>query len=440
MKRTLPPSRSVQLDALFACPLIHDLAHDVGNLTRRPRHHPVALHLAYGALARLYRSAHRLDAEIAHEGFWLQIVERYNKGAALHPFGVEVDSHAPSLTSDTYRHVRDWLTIDDHLEALQTSFIERSVAIANEIGLLLPDGKGSRTRPHPSRTIYGDGTIVRPLYEKSDRGRQDLDAEEHSRHDGQIYGNDLVTIAARGPERHSRVVLAIDRVHTRGHEAATAVNLIRQVHAVAGDGIQAVVYDGAFRGVHHDTIMTELGLIVVNKVHAKSKGIDAKAHRQIPIGQWSHVVRNKTCTHTLVVWNGSVHDSSFDDGGQLKLSEPLVRSQVRRYERGGSKGWRFTLGVVVECPKECFVAWISPHRQPNERGHGRPDQLRLLPESDPHFQTLYGLRNDSESINSAYKRTLVADRASARGWRRQVLDLLSWGILTNTLAWSTTSI
>ena len=110
---------------------------------------------------------------------------------------------------------------------------------------------------------------------------------------------------------------------------------------------------------------------------------------------------------------------------------------MRRYQRGGSKGWRFTLGVVVECPKAPFVAWISPHRQPNERGHGRPDQLRLLPESDPHFQTLYGLRNDSESINSAYKRTLVADRASARGWRRQVLDLLSWGILTNSLAWKT---
>ena len=44
-----------------------------------------------------------------------------------------------------------------------------------------------------------------------------------------------------------------------------------------------------------------------------------------------------------------------------------------------------------------------------------PDQLRLLPELDPHFQRLYGLRNDSESINRGYKRTLFADRAAARG-------------------------
>ena len=94
------------------------------------------------------------------------------------------------------------------------------------------------------------------------------------------------------------------------------------------------------------------------------------------------------------------------------------------------------MGVTVPCPREPFVAWISPHRQPGERGAGRPDQLRLLPESDPYFQTLYGMRNDSESINSGYKRTLIADRAAARGWRRQVLDLTSWGILTNALAWS----
>jgi len=144
-----------------------------------------------------------------------------------------------------------------------------------------------------------------------------------------------------------------------------------------------------------------------------------------------------TVVEGRIVNNGSVHDSSFDDSGQLVLSEPLTRTQVRRYQRGGSKGWRFTLGVVIPCPRGAFTAWISPHRQSGERGHGRPDQLRLLPESDPYFQTLYGLRNDSESINSAYKRTLVADRASARGWRRQVLDLMAWGVLSNTLAWST---
>jgi hypothetical protein len=35
----------------------------------------------------------------------------------------------------------------------------------------------------------------------------------------------------------------------------------------AGEGIQAIVYDGAFRGVHHQTLMRELGVIVDRRSH-----------------------------------------------------------------------------------------------------------------------------------------------------------------------------
>jgi hypothetical protein len=79
------------------------------------------------------------------------------------------------------------------------------------------------------------------------------------------------------------------------------------------------------------------------------------------------------------------------------------------------------------------VAGAAP--RPGGRGHRRPDQVRLIPEADPHFRTLCELRNDAESLNRGYTRTLSAGRAATRGWRRQVLDLLSRGILTNTLAW-----
>ncbi len=435
MARHRPPTRNSQLDALFACPLIHDMAADIGTLGTHPRRHPVAFHLAFGAMVRLFGSGNRLDAELAHQETWDRVVEAYNKGAALHPAGVEVAPTAPPLLSDTHRHVRNRLTRDEYLEDLLDSFTRHSVGIAQEVGLLRPDGPGSRTYPHPSRTIYGDGTVVRPMYGKADHGRQDPDAEEHARHDGLIYGNDLVAIAARGPESGRRVILAVGRVQERGHEGDEAIRLIRMVHAIAGDGIQAVVYDGAFRGVHHETVMTEFGLVVVNKVHAATRDENSRSHRKIPLGQWTHTVRNRPCVHTLVICNGAVHDSTLDDSGRLVLSDALVRKQVRRYARGHGNGWRFTLGVTVPCPREPFTAWISPHRQTGDRGRGRPDQMRLIPEVDPYFQTLYGLRNDSESINSGYKRTLIVDRAAVLGWRRQVVDLMSWGILINTAAW-----
>jgi hypothetical protein len=435
MTRHRPPQRDEQLDALFACPLIHDLAADINPVGPRTRRHPTALHLAFGAMSRLYGSGNRLDGELAHPRTWSAVVDRYNTAADAHPRGVPLEATGVRITSDTYRHFRDTLISDAHREHLLDAFTVRSVELAHTIGLLDPNGPGSRTRPHPTRTIYGDGTVVRPLYRPGNTGRTDPDAEEHIRHDGPIWGNDLVAIAARGPEAHRRIILAVSRVNERGREADTAVELIRQVHRHAGDGIQAVVYDGAFRGVHHETIMSELGLMVVNKVHPANRNGETRTYRQIPLGQWTHTVRRRTCTHTLVAHGGAICDSTLDDTGQLLLSAPLARRQVRRYERGRAGGWRFTLGVTVACPKEPFTAWVSPHPKPDETGYGRPDQFRLLAEGDPYFQTLYGLRNDSEAINSNYKRTLIADRAAALGWRRQVLDLLSWSILNNATAW-----
>jgi len=435
MTAVRPPHHTTRLEALFGCPLLHDIATDISPVGRRRRRHPVALHLAYGALARLYGSSNRLDTELAHRSNWDHIVTLYNSGAALHPNGVPLDAIGVPLTVDTYRHFRDTLTGDPTFDQFLDTFTHHSVAIAHAVGLLHIDGPGSRTRPAPVRTIYGDGTIVRPLYRPENKGRRDNDAEQHTRHDGHIWGNDLVTIATRGPEPHRRVILAVGRVHNVGREAETAIALIRRVHRQAGDGIQAVVYDGAFRGTHHEVLMTDLGVVVVNKVHPATNDGETKTFRQIPLGQWTHTVRKRTCTHTLVTCGGNVHDSTLDDTGQLVLSEPLPRRQIRRYPRGRDSGWRFSLGVDVPCPKQSFTAWISPHPQHGDTNHRRPDQLRLIPDSDPWFQTLYGLRNDSEAINAAYKRTLVADRAAALGWRRQLLDLASWAILTNTLAW-----
>lgn len=436
MTRHRPPTRDEHLDALLACPLIHDIAADLGQLGRRTRRHPVALHIAWGAMTRLVGSANRLDAELAPAASWTSVVDRYNRGAANHPTGKLIPTGTAQLTSDTYRHVRDHLTSEQHLDDLISSFTAHSIEIARSVGLLDPNGPGSRTYPHPTRTVYGDGTVVRPMYRRNDNGgRQDNDAAEHGRHDGPIWGNDFVMINARGPEPHRRVILTTGRVHQVGREAATAVQLLKEVHALAGDGIQAVAYDGAFRGVHVSEIMDDLGLIVVNKVHPERRDGDTRIYRRVPLGQWQHTVRQRTCTHTLVAHAGAIHDSVLTDTGELILSAPLPRKQVRRYPRGRRGGWRFSVGVTVTCPKQHFVAWVSPHRQPGDDGYGRPDQLRLIHEDDPYFQTLYGLRNDAEAINAAYKRTLIADRAAVRGWRRQLLDLTSWAILNNTLAW-----
>lgn len=41
--------------------------------------------------------------------------------------------------------------------------------------------------------------------------------------------------------------------------------------------------------------------------------------------------------------------------------------------------------------------------------------MRLIPPDDPHFTTLYSLRNDGEGIYSRYKHSLVLNRAAGFG-------------------------
>jgi len=428
--RQLAPPRSARIEAVMASPLIWQIASDLPDQDiGRPRRHPLAVHLAFGALARVYGSVRKLESDIIHGDLWPTIrtlYQQHSGGDTLPPF-------APKLTVDAYKRSRQYLSGDDTFDLVVESFTSHSVSFARQIGLLLPNGPGSRTKPHPTRILFGDGTVVRPMYGKNAR-RQDPDAAVHTRHDGTIFGSNLVAFAARGAEPYQRVVLTVGRVDAPGGEADTALQLLRRLHPLVGDGALAVVYDGAFRGVHHHTLLTELGWILINKVHPAANTEGDRTWRTVTLGRWEHTVGKYTCGHNLVAHNGSVLEQYIDAEGNLAHSEALPRRQIRRTR--SKAGFRFSLGVDVDCPRGGFTAWISPHTQPGDRTHRRPDQLRLIPPDDLQFSALYGLRNDSESINAEYKRTLYASRAATLGWRRQVLDLMSWAIASNSYAWA----
>ncbi|CAN5633715.1 hypothetical protein BH10ACT3_BH10ACT3_05030 [soil metagenome] len=429
-------SRPEAATAVLSWKHLHDIAAAIPTQrTGRPRHHPLALHLAWGALARIHGAGNRLDIETADRPTWHHYLATYNHVAATHPLGETVDPDCERLTSNTYRHIRDTLVSDEHLETLSTAFTAAAINQAHSLGLITSTAGGSLTHPSPRRVIYGDGTIVRPLYRNREvNGRRiDTDAEEHTRHDGKIIGNNIVFVATRGPEQHRRVILAVGRVDAPGREAAMAVELLSKVIRAAGGGVQAVVYDGALRGGHHHTLMDRHGVVVINKVHPATHVGDERTYRTIPLGTWTHRIGRRDCAHHLVAHHGDIHDAVTTDDGTIALSPPLSRTQIRRHPRVNGT-WRMNLGVNVPCRRSPFTAWLNPHPLPTDRNAGRTDQLRLIPESLDEFDLLYGLRNDAEAINSEFKRTLVVDRAPALGWRRQVLAAMSWGIHNNARA------
>jgi hypothetical protein len=69
----------------------------------------------------------------------------------------------------------------------------------------------------------------------------------------------------------------------------------------------------------------------------------------------------------------------------------------------------------------------------NKRGLNRTENLRPIPESSPDFARLRVLRPDAESINRGIEDSLFINRASAKGWRRQIVDLLGHARLVNAL-------
>ena len=198
-----------------------------------------------------------------------------------------------------------------------------------------------------------------------------------------MHGNKLVCVYARGDAPFQRVVLALGRADRPGREAEAALRLIGDVHRVTGAGVQAVVYDGALRGVHIEHLMTRHGLVVVNKVAASPLGDEAKAERNgskanksYPLGLWQHDTAAGPCTHTLAAVDGAIVEMTLDDAGDPVVAHPLVRRQVKRPRRVNGNH-HFSAAFTVPCDLGAFDAWITPHGEPGDPDARRAENVRL---------------------------------------------------------------
>lgn len=452
-----------QVAAVFAHPGLYAMAGTVPPKDRvgRPRTFPSYLLLGFGALARVYRSGSRAAHELTDPVTWRTVRDAVEAAATTYNLDIDLPGDRPP-DWDAYRYARNHhLTAPDTLAAMRAAFTVSAVDQARVFGLLDPSGPGSLCHPDPTRTVYGDGTVVRPMYRPpaarrttnpktgetvityldpsrnpiaSPARRFDPDAADYHGHTGPVHGQNFIAWSVRGPAHHQRVVLAVDRVPRPGLEADTSVALLKALHAVAGAGIQAVVYDGAFRGRHIDEVMTSCGLVVINKVHAagttaarKGKATDPRWHA---LGIWEHATAAGACTHHLAAVDGAVSEIGLDDTGRQVVLHRLERKQVKRPRRASGR-YHFNVAYEVPCPAGVFHAWVTPHALAGEADHRRADAVRVIAEGEAGFATLYGLRNDAESFNAQLKRTLLVDRAMSLGGARQLLDVLCFAHLHN---------
>ena len=452
-----------QITAVFTDPTLYELAATVPDKDRvgRPRVFPAYLLLGYAVLIRIMRSGARVAQELGDPNIWRTV--RAAVAEAIDTYDLDVPEPGPRPPDwDAYRYARDrYLTDPDIQKAMGAVFTDAAVRQARSQGLLDPAGPGSLCHPDPTRTVYGDGTVVRPMYRPpparrgtdpttgaavityldsqgnpidAPRHRFDPDAADYHGHAGSVHGQNFVAWSVRGPGPHQRVVLAVDRVERPGLEAEKAVQVFKRLHQVAGAGIQAVVYDGAMRGKHINELMTTCGVVVINKVHASAKTAVRRGKVTNPrwhtLGSWEHHTRAGACTHHLAGVDGAVSEIALDTTGKPVVLGALERKQVKRPRRAAGL-FHFNVAYQVRCPGGDFTAWVTPHQSAGDTDHKRADAVRVIAEGEAEFATLYGLRNDSESFNSQLKRTLLVDRAMSLGARRQLLDVLCYAVLHN---------
>lgn len=463
------PNTAETVTALLHSPELHALGEllpprwEVG----RPREYPGWSVMLFGALARHYRSAARAHAELHSPTVWGHT--QAQASSAARQLGIEVPAcPAPPTWSSWVTARNRHLATDAGLAAVAGVHLAQAADLAHSIGLCLPTGGGSWSHPSKTRTAYGDGTLVTPMYrppatvrtaladgsvqiryhdpatgELLERPphRYDPDAVEHHGKGGSANAINYVAWHVRGGSYYERVIPTIGRADAPGREADTAVALLRDVRRVLGDDLQAVVYDGAFHGVHIDQVMRYYGYVVIAKPGTMTGEEVApqavrlpggRTAKSLPLGTWEHHTLTGRCVHLLAAVNGALSEIGLDEAGDPILLAQLARRQVKRPRRANGQ-FHFSVGYEIPCAADPFWVWVSPHPDRPGGQAGRPENLRIIAATDPDGQRLVGLRSDAEGHHRQFKSTLLVGRAMSLGWRRGLLDHYCFALLNNAL-------
>jgi len=445
-----------RVEAILGNAAVYELANEIAlpddAKGGRPRHYPVFMWLAYAALLSVYGSARRVEAELAHPLVW-GLVRRLVR--ECYPRDPSQWLPEQPMRRHHYRYGRDRYFADP--ETLGRLVAQHSLIASNqarELGLLDADGPGSWTHPDPSRLLHADGKVITPLYRAQPRTtrldkttgelhtvRAEPDAGLHFEGTGEsAWGVKFVLVAARSSDPHGRIILDVEWVPTPGGEARTAMDCFTRL-APNVEGAQGIVYDTALRGVHHQAVLHDLGLIPINRVTAAKAAVKTPRRKGGRRAPKSTYLEDKTIdtpngkeTISLYARDGALGIAELTDTGEMHFV-PLRR--VRTHRNPGRKG---------------TFRWYNDYRLPDIYGggtitvrlHGTPadadrklnrtENLRPIPPDDPDFKRLYPRRNDAESINRGLDDSLWLGRAHSLGHARQHVDLLGYALMVNGIA------
>ena len=202
-------------------------------------------------------------------------------------------------------------------------------------------------------------------------------------------------------------------------------------------GAQGVIYDTALRGVHHQTLLRDLGLCPSTGSPPPPK---ARTHPKRPREAKSTYIEGKSSPSTAPT------DAS------ISTPERGRRHRDRRTPKATSTSPTPRIRTHRNADKNGKYRWYNDYRLPDHLGGGiitvrlhgndddaarkfnRTENVRPIPPTTPTSSDLFRRRNDAETINRALDDTLWLRRAHSIGHARQLLNLLGYALMVNSLA------
>ena len=408
---------------------------------RRRIHHGSAL-ILFLVATQIFGSHRAAARELDNPDHWNRYVAAFKARYAHRP------ELWPALATPIRRCHYAWFK-RCHISS-QDWFVDRARAIArqagvthaNNLGLCTAETAGSLTHPSPLNVIGADGKVIKPRFNprRLDREtgelvggrRRDPDANYYKT-GGMVekaYGIKFVIASTRGPAANQRVILDVAHAPLEGGEAEHAIALLDQLLPQTPHA-QVVVYDGAFRGIHLQRLMTKHGIIALARLH------NSRGQRTLERHYGPATVRRPdgtTASVDLHLVDGAAHIKQLDEAGNVHLIALDRVKLTRRQLRNGTWTWYILLQVPSAAGGGTIRLRCDQAPGDDDRRFNRAEHLRMIPDRDPDWWTVMLRRTDSESGNRVLDDSFWRERAHSIGARAQLFDLIGHMIQRNCRA------
>lgn len=415
----------------------------------RPREHTVFEALLFEMVAALRASYRETARTFADPKTWRRLQDTIAQTWPWHPRRRLSDK---PISREQHHRFRERYLHGETLKEFKQTVNDVVLNAASHLGLLTAEA-GSVTHPATTQIVPGDGTWIPSMYKLGPRiiidprtGKprpHDPDSVAYHTPTGEIgrgaYGQQAVLPIARGPYRNERLILDTGFKPAGKSDATVFCDMVLDIydrHPHLRKGLRGIVYDMALHATDIDRLL-DAGIIPVCKVQRTKDGKPAAVN----LGRHTFTnPKGRKIAVEVIAVDGTPCIIVINEKGTDSYM-PLLRvhTQLNRHINITTVYgiWQVPNHLLTPPALKGATTRIRHNSTTEERktGKRRTRALRVIPEgTDPDFDDIFGLRQDTESNNSHIKSLLRNGRARTVGTTRQTLNLIAHQVSVMTTA------